>query len=188
MSPIVGACSVLALLAYGSATPQVPSPPAAQHPVAPRTKQAPLSCRLADRLVEAAVAALVRKEHALEYCQERRYDIADVDGDSLDDLIATFTLEDRVANDLVRHFLLVSTTRGGERRPLILEIGSKWSRMPDFFYVDGRFVVMNFLVWRPDDAGCCPSDSATVRFLVTHDSIIEQVPSNKRLQRRDTAP
>ncbi len=142
-------------------------------------------CELADTGVEAAIAAVARARNADEYCEDRHYAVDDMDGDSLEDFAVTFELEpaDTSADDEAYLMVFLSSRRG--RRPLLLEIdnigGDYGARYPTNVSSDGRYVVVDFENYRPDDPDCCPSGSSTVRFLVTDDRIVEQVPPRRRL-------
>ncbi len=144
-------------------------------------------CELADADVEAAIAAVARQRDADEYCEDRHYAVDDVDGDSLDDLAVTFDLEQASGEGDDESYLMIFLTGRGSRPPLLLEIDNTGNdfgaRYPTDVSIDGQYVVVDFSLYLPGDPDCCPSGSSTVRFLVTRDRIVEQVPRGRRPQR-----
>lgn len=180
------AACLLAILAAGCGGRHGPAPRAAARVPArdSATPAAAQRCQLADSAVEAAIAAVARHLDGDEYCEDRHYAVDDVDGDSLDDLALTFDVEPASSDADDESYLMVFLSSRQGRPPLLLEIddvgGDYGERYPTDVSIDGQEIVVDFSVYLPDDPDCCPSGTATARFLVTPRGIVERARPGPR--------
>jgi LppP/LprE lipoprotein len=184
------AACLLAILAIGCGTRRAPAPRAAARAPGRDSAAAAVTqrCQLADSAVEAAIATVARQADGDEYCEDRHYAVDDLDGDSLDDLALTFNVEPASSDADDESYLMVFLSSRRGRPPLLLEIDNVGrdygERYPTDVSIDGQEIVVDFSVYLTDDPDCCPSGTATARFLVTPGGLVERVRAGPRQQRR----
>jgi hypothetical protein len=144
-------------------------------------------CQLADSAVEAAIAAVAKLRDGDEYCEDRHYAVDDMDGDSLDDLAVTFDVEPAPTDADDQSYLMVFLSSRKGRAPLLLQIDNVGddfgARYPTDVSFDGRYLVVDFTVYLPDDPDCCPTGTSTADFLVSREGIVEDAAPVRHVPR-----
>lgn len=125
-------------------------------------------CRLANALVEQAIAAKAVAMKGTEHCDYRLYEsLSDLDGDGRDDFALTFNVEGP-GNDVHSYLLVCLSSAPAGSAPLEAEVGSRGHYLPAALQAGSKHeLVVVTENWRQNDAMCCPSAKAKIVFDVS---------------------
>lgn len=133
-------------------------------------------CKLADEYIEQLISKKAEELQGVEYCQFRHYNsLNDLDNDGIDDFILVFSVEGAFGNaGNSFDFMMIFLSTIKESSPLETQIGSRGKdTFNDFENVSNNAVELELLVWKENDALCCPTGKGKAIYQIKDKQIIK---------------
>jgi len=133
-------------------------------------------CKLANEYIEQLISKKAEELQGVEYCQYRHYNsLDDLDNDGVDDFILVFSVEGALGNaGNSIEFMMVFLSTIKVSSPLETQIGNRGKvTFDDFVNVSNNIIELELLVWRENDALCCPSGKGKAIYQIKDKQIIK---------------
>jgi hypothetical protein len=125
-----------------------------------------------------------KKIRGVHYCESRRAVEADVDGDGVDDLVVSYSIEGPcykekklrpgTCGNYHAEFLAVFLKKNGKYfKPATIKVGGRGERMLSDFTVQGKTIMLKTLEYHQDPM-CCPSKDGTATLKFKNGKLIEE--------------
>ncbi len=133
-------------------------------------------CKLANEYIEQLISKKTKELQGVEYCQYRHYNsLDDLDNDGSNDFILVFSVEGALGNaGNSIEFMIVFLSKTKEGSPLETQIGNRGKvTFNDFANVSNNTIELELLVWKENDALCCPSGKGKAIYQIKDKQIIK---------------
>lgn len=129
-------------------------------------------------------------DHAKEirgdlYCPSITVVEADIDGDGIDDLVVSYSIEGSCydkkelppgdCGNYHEEFIAVSLKKDAKSvKPVTVKVGGRGERMHSCFTVQGNKIILETLEYRKEDPMCCPSKEGIATFNFLNGKLTEE--------------
>ena len=133
-------------------------------------------CKLANEYVEQLILKKANELQGEEFCQFRHYNsINDLDNDGIDDFVVVYSVEGvlkSASNYLDFMMIFLSSNEG--KAPLEIQVGGRGDvTCNGIERVDKNIIELEMLVWKENDALCCPSGKGKAFYKIKDKQIIK---------------